>query len=146
MVQVTPTDQESISGLKPFRIARNTIFLSLSQVIAQASMAVVGIIVARSFGPAQYGAYSLAFSFIYAFSVLFSMGAGPIVVRQVAQGNQQAGDIFAVAFWLQLALFPLAMLVIASAAWIVGYPLEQQILIWLAALGPVRESWEICHA
>ena len=60
------------------------------------------------------------------------MGTGPIVVRQVAQDNQQAGDIFAVAFWLQLVLFPLAMLVIAGAAWIVGYPLEQQILIWLA--------------
>ena len=56
------------------------------------------------------------------------------MVRQVAQDNQQAGDIFAVAFWLQLVLFPLAMLVIAGAAWIVGYPLEQQILIWLAAL------------
>ena len=75
MVQVTQSDREAISNIKPFRIARNTVFLSLSQVIAQASMAVVGIIVARSFGPAQYGAYSLAFSFIYAFSVLFSMGS-----------------------------------------------------------------------
>lgn len=134
MVQVTHSDREAISNIKPFRIARNTVFLIISQLIAQASMAVVGIIIARSFGPAQYGEYSLAFSFIYAFSVLFSMGAGPIVIRQVAQDYQQAEDFFAVAFWLQLALFPLAMLVIASAAWIVGYSLEQQVLIWLAAL------------
>ena len=61
MVQVTQSDCGAISNIKPFRIARKTVFLILSQVIAQASMAVVGIIVARSFGPARYGDYSCIF-------------------------------------------------------------------------------------
>ena len=97
-------------------------------------MAIIGIIIARTFGQHVYGKYTLAFSVVSAFSVIFTMGADQIVIRQVAQKQELASKNFVTAFWIRLFAFPTAIIIIGLVGWTLGYPVDQQVYIWLAAL------------
>jgi O-antigen/teichoic acid export membrane protein len=108
--------------------------LLIGQAVVQGSSMVLGILVARTFGDAGYGRYSLAFAFVSLFGLLFSLGADSIVIREVARDPAQASKVFGGGLWLRLGSFPVALLVIGVGAWIAGYDPEQRQLVLLAAL------------
>lgn len=97
-------------------------------------MVVVGLLVARTYGENIYGQYSLAFSFVGLFGLIFSMGVDTIIVREVARRPASAWDIFSAGLWLRIGLFPLTVMIIKLGAIIAGYDLRQQQLISMVGL------------
>jgi O-antigen/teichoic acid export membrane protein len=116
------------------RVAKNTTVLVVGQFVVQACMALIGILVARTFGETLYGQYTLAFAFIGIFSLLFSLGADAIIVREVARQPEATWQTFSAGLWLRLVSFPLTIGIVVVGARLAGYDGQQQHLILLATL------------
>lgn len=132
--QVThPSSSVAQPGMNK-KLVGNTAYLVASQLISQLSVALVGIIIARSLGQAGYGQYTLAFAFVTAIGALFSMGSESILVREVAQNPHRSGLYFGNGLWLRMLNFPLAVLIILLAAIILRYSPDQRLIIFLSAV------------
>lgn len=116
------------------RVARNTVILVIGQVTVQASMIIIGLLVARRFGETVYGQYTLAFAFVNIFGLLFSLGVDSILVREIARSPQQAWMILSGGLWVRLVAFPLTLALILVAALVAGYDATQRFYIFLVAL------------
>jgi PST family polysaccharide transporter len=119
---------------RPIIIAKNTGFLLGGQIVAQVSVAILGIYVARTFGVTEYGLYSLAFAFVGMFGLLFSLGVDAIVIRDVARNPLDAWKVFSSALWLRLASFPIAIAILVLVSRLAGYSWEDRRFILLIAI------------
>lgn len=135
---LTHAQEKSLSSpqtLPAGKVARNTIILMLGQFVAQASMAIIGIFVARTFGQHGYGQYTLAFSYVSLFGLIFSLGGDSIVIRNVARDPDRAWAMLTAAFRLRVIGFILAVALIALTTSLTSYDDHQQKLIILTAIG-----------
>jgi O-antigen/teichoic acid export membrane protein len=116
-------------------VIKNTTLLICGQAAVQVSSMILGMITARILGETGYGQYSLAMAFAGTFSLLFTLGVDALVVRSVAQAEEDCGaSTIGEAIWLRLAGFPLALTVTTAAAWLLGYQQQQRHLVLLASV------------
>lgn len=101
----------------------------------------VGILLARSFGPEDYGFYSFLIWFLTFIFLIVNLGLGHMVIRFIAEslGRQNEGGVRSLvnmAFWLRLSATGICVIVIIAFAgyWadIFGYPDNQELFILLA--------------
>ena len=97
-------------------VFKNTFWLVMAEVIQGGIVFVITIWLARHFGPAIYGKFAFALSFIMLFSVLADFGFGTLTVREIARDKsktaQYIDNIIAMKFVLGLITLGLIVLVI----------------------------------
>lgn len=109
----------------------NTGWLMGSQIVRQGTGLLVGILMARSFGPAHYGEFSYALAFAALFTTVGLLGLDGIVIRELVRNPSCRDDALGTSFLLMLigggVSFGLAMLTIwlvrgsdSLALWLVG--------------------------
>jgi PST family polysaccharide transporter len=107
--------------------------LFAGQVIVQFFSLLVGILVARNMGQSIFGQYSLALVFVGMFSVFFTLGTDPLIIRQIAQFPDQKQEIVSSAYWIRLAGFPITLAAAMLAGYLFRYSSTQRFFIVLAA-------------
>ena len=130
-----PSMRERLHGRVALqRILSNIVWLSMDKLLRLAIGAVVGVWMARSLGPAQFGLLNYALAFVVLFSPLASLGIESILVRDVLTEDELrqrvslgtafilrwVGSLVAafLACWLLLVVRPgepLALLLVAIA-------------------------------
>jgi O-antigen/teichoic acid export membrane protein len=91
-------------------------------------------ITTRYLGPAGYGRFSLALSFVSLFSVLADAGLTTIVVRELAQRPERAGVVLGSALALRSGLAIAASAAAALVALAMPYPPSVRIAVLIAAV------------
>jgi O-antigen/teichoic acid export membrane protein len=114
-------------------LAKGAVLLVLGGIVAQGLAALSGLLIARSLGPAGYGAYFAGFALVHAFAYTFSFGLDSIVVREIAAHPGHVGIIIPSAgipllIWSAL----LVLLIGALGGWYTGSP-QMAMLLWVAA-------------
>ncbi len=98
----------------------------------------VGILLARSFGPADYGFYSFLIWFLSFGSLIVNLGLGHMVIRFIAEalGRKNQGEVKSfvnMAFWLRIGATAVCVLIVIGLAgyWadVFGYPGHQEVFI-----------------
>ena len=95
------------------RVAANTTYQLAWKAAVLAIAAVSIAVLTRYLGPADYGRYALALSFMQLFGVLADAGLTTIVVRELSSDRARADELMANALLLRL-LLALATIVVAG--------------------------------
>lgn len=85
------------------RYGANTLWLMAEKVIRLAVGFSVGVYVARSLGPTQYGLLNYAISYVAIFSVISTLGLDQIVLRELVRHPEQSDRLLGTTFGLRLA-------------------------------------------
>lgn len=110
----------SKAGLSETRakIARNLFWAVTGKVVTMLGGLLVGILVARSLGPEQYGLMNYVISFVFLFQALSVLGLDSIEVREIAKGDHTYKKIMGTAFSIKLSLGMLCVLLCILASWL----------------------------
>lgn len=110
------------------KVARNTLYLTVSEIVLK----IVGILwiifLARAFSVATYGEYNFITAYIAIFSFLPDFGVGLIVIREIARDPKHAPEYIGNSFILNGILALVTFIVIAASGVVFGvsgslYPL-----------------------
>jgi O-antigen/teichoic acid export membrane protein len=122
-------------------IAKNTMFSFITDASDILVNLVVGIILARFLGPADYGLYSFLIWFLFFIALFANLGLGHMVIRFIAEsmGRQIEGEVkqlASLAFWLRTLVTVLFIIILIGSigywANVFGYPENQELFIILA--------------
>ena len=101
--------KNKIAGLKSIyekegfqKYFKNTSWLLVERVFRMFMSLVVGVWVARYLGPADYGAFQFAFSFVSIFLAISTLGLDDVVIRELVQGNNTKEKLLGTAFCLKI--------------------------------------------
>ena len=119
----------------PFaRIAKNFISLALASGLVGGGVLVLNVLVARSFGPAEFGQYRFALAFVALFHTLYHLGVGFLIIRDVARDKGLAARALGASLTLSLTLGLLSLGLIALVATFGGYSPSTRMLILILAI------------
>lgn len=113
------------------KVVGNTGWLMASQIVRQGTGLIIGVLMARYFGPALYGEFNYALAFVALFATIGLLGLDGIVIRELVRDPSCRDDALGTSFLLMLiagtVAFGLAMLGIwlvrgtdPLALWLVG--------------------------
>jgi len=96
------------------RILRNAAYLAFGSILGKASMFIVFILVARYFGPNDFGAYTTAFNHLAILGILSILGFDMTVIREGAKNIQNVpviqNKIFPLRFWVSIFVWFLSII------------------------------------
>jgi O-antigen/teichoic acid export membrane protein len=94
---------------------KNTSWLFAEKILRMAVGLFVGIWVARYLGPAKFGLFSYAGSFVGLFTGFATLGLDGIVIRELVKDGRKRDELLGTAFWLKVfgAFMTLGFLAIA---------------------------------
>lgn len=118
-----------------FRIvAKNTVFLTISEVFIKFIGIIWIIYIAHKFSVAEYGNYNLVNSFLAVFSFLPDLGIGLIVIREIAKDRKKADIYLGNSLTLNIVLAFFTIILIVATSYILKYPPEVNFLILIASI------------
>lgn len=95
------------------RILKNTAYLAIGSIIGKTAMFIVFILVARYFGPDNYGAYTTAFNHVFLMGMFSKLGFDMTLIREGAKDIEKVpflqNKIFALRFWTSLIVWILTL-------------------------------------
>lgn len=112
----------------------NTGWLLFDRIVRLAGGVIISAWVARYLGPSQFGELAYVISFIAFFQVIANLEADGFVVRDIAQGQDEASVILGTTLWLRLA-FGICSWLLATAIMFVLHPHGSQLVILTAIVG-----------
>jgi O-antigen/teichoic acid export membrane protein len=118
-------------------IARSSILLLIGQIVSLGIAAVYAILIARYLGVTGFGLLSTAIAFTAVFAPLTSLGLTTLATREVARDKSLAGKYLGNLFIIEIALAIGTFCLIALAAYVLRYPQQTIILIYILALSVV---------
>lgn len=93
-----PSFQEEIKNLRTSRLARNTVWMMIGQIVSYAAQASYFIVLSRLLGVAQFGVLAGAVAFVEIFMPYSSMGSGIVFMRHAGTDSEKSrlymGHIF----------------------------------------------------
>ena len=129
------------------RIIKNVISLSLAGSLVASGVFLLNILVARRFGPAEFGQYSFAFAFAATFTVVSHLGLDLLITRDVARDRSQAAKALGSGLVLALAGGLLTLVLISGALGLLGYSPSTKLMILIAGAALLPSSLSlICRA
>jgi PST family polysaccharide transporter len=93
------------------RIAGNTVWLVIDRLVRMGLGVVVTVWVARYLGPAEFGSFNFAVSFVALFATLTTLGLDNIILREIVLDGSKAPEILGTGFSLRIAGSILAPLI-----------------------------------
>ena len=124
------------------RYGANTLWLLAEKTVRVAVGFSVGVYVARSLGPAQYGLLNYAISFVALFSVFSSLGLDAILVRELVRTPQRANVLMGSSFLLKLGGFGIMAACVGIVLLFSGTA-ESRLLIWIILSGYFFQSFQV---
>jgi O-antigen/teichoic acid export membrane protein len=117
------------------RVARNTSFLTISQIISYAESLIYTILVARYLGPQGLGILNFGAALILVFSVFANFGLTTITTREVARDPSKASKYAANVLPIQLlfALLTIGLIVVFVNA--LGYSQQTIYVVYILSIG-----------
>lgn len=125
------------------RYGANTLWLMAEKVIRLVIGFSVGIYVARSLGPAQYGLLNYAISFVALFSILISLGLDAIVVRELVKTPERRDELLGSACGLKSIGFVLMAGCIGMAVWLMPVALSEKVLFLIICGGYAFQAFQV---
>jgi len=122
------------------RVAKNTIFLTLSNLVQKALTFVLIIFIARQLGVEDFGLYSFALSFVVMFTMAADIGLNSWVGREIARERERASELLAKSIPLKLASSLFSVLAVWLVISLLGYPSFEIVLVLLAAASMALDS------
>jgi O-antigen/teichoic acid export membrane protein len=123
------------------RIAKNTSALVVSQLVSQAILGFLFIIIARYLGEHSYGSYSFVFSYAVIFEILLDLGLHSIFTRDVAR-NKKLYNLY---FWnillIKLALTAISYPLLILLTSLLGYALNTSAAIAIIGIYTIFTSF-----
>lgn len=116
------------------RVARNTFYLTLSEIFLKALGILWVVFLAHTFSVADYGKYNLVTSFIAIFSFLPDFGVGLIVIREIARDPKRSSYYLGNSFILNGILAVLTFCTVVAILFIGKFNVGVYLLILIAAI------------
>lgn len=117
------------------RAIRNALWLLVSQGGGRLIGFALGIVLARRFGAAGFGAYAFVMTYVLYFSFAADAGLGRLLIRDVARAEGRTGRLLEDVLGLRLALAGVAYLLMLAGAVLAGTPAREVGYIALAGSG-----------
>jgi len=114
-------------------VAKNTIFIAASTVVAKALTFCSLFLIMRHLRPALYGKYAVAFSIVAMLGILSELGIATLTVRDVAASRRRATTYFINVLLLRLALYGLTLIAVWLTARLVTGDAETLTAVYLFA-------------
>lgn len=125
------------------KILRNLFWATLSKIVSLIGSFVVGIIVARYLGKAQYGLMNYVISFVMIFQVLSYFGMDNIQIREEAKSPKDRDRIVGTAFGLRIRLAAIFYALLTITVFITEGDAFTRCLILLYGLAIVLETFTV---
>jgi len=128
-------------------VAKNTFWLSVSQLGSRLIRAVIIIYAARVLGAGEYGIFNYVLGFAGFFTLFADVGINSLLTRDIAQNPEKRAEFFSNSFWIKIGLLAItAILVIFVAPHFTSIK-EAQLLIPLVAILVIADGIrEFCIA
>lgn len=117
------------------RIATNAFLLSLSSVMNLVISLVTTSLIAKSFGPEQYGKYTFGLAYIMVFTVLANFGIESLFVREAARDPTNVHELVMDVFHLKLILALLTVVTVVVSVNLLNYPETTVHVIYVLSVG-----------
>jgi len=128
------------------KLAVNSIWLTLDNILRVVAGFFVGIWVARYLGPDDYGRWNYALSYVSIFAVLIGSALNNVVVRELVRSPEDKNKILGSSFILKLvgalAAFALSIL---SIFIIPGQSSLVRVMVLIVAAGTIFQSFEVVN-
>jgi O-antigen/teichoic acid export membrane protein len=118
-------------------IVKNTAVLFAGQLITWLLSIVFAVYVPRRLGAAGWGELSVAGSLTTIVSTVAALGMGTLVLRDIAADHKKSPMLMGAAIVSRMLLSLPSLFVVAVVAWVVGYPLHTQIVIYIASVAMI---------
>ena len=141
-----------MSALQSDRVSRNTLWVMANFAVHVFFVNAVTILLARYFGPADFGTYKIAMSLIVIGYAFVSLGLNDVIVgRLVKAADNETGAIIATGIGLQFfgaAVVAICLIVAADVIYASDALLQEviwvlSILLWAKALDSLRYWFEV---
>jgi O-antigen/teichoic acid export membrane protein len=131
--------ESDISSVR--RIARNTSFLTISQIISYGESFVYAILVARYLGPQGLGILNFALALTQICAIFANFGLSTLTTREVARDNSKASKYAANVFPIQLlfSLITIGLIVVFVNA--AGYSQQTIYVVYILSIGIVLNTF-----
>lgn len=103
-------------------VKKNTLFLSIGQIIQLMLAFLMVPFAARYLGEAGFGQYSLATAIMYIIFLVNDFGLNTLTTRENAREKARAGEVFGTVLFIKLAFVLACALVLLLALWIYDLP------------------------
>ena len=130
-------------GFKKYSI--NTGWLFFERIIGMAVSFFVGVYVARYLGPANFGLYSYALSFVGLFAAITSLGLDSIVVRELVKDENKRDKLLGTSFVLKIIGSFLVIVIISVAVRFTSNDNLTNLLIYIVAIGTIFQSFNVVN-
>lgn len=117
------------------RIVKNTLFVSIAQVVNMMLQMIYIVFTARYLGNVQFGKLSFAIAFTQMFLSVTDFGLFNYAVREISKNKERSNNIFVNLFILKSFLGVTVLSVIAIIVFVLGYPSETVITVVLFGVG-----------
>lgn len=123
------------------RIAKNTGFLAISQVITTILGFFSLIYIARYLGEAGFGKYSFALTFVGFFAIMASLGMDNYIIQEIARNKEQTSKYLTNISAIKLLLSFLTFGSIVLAINIMDYPQDTTFIVYLFGIYMILTSF-----
>jgi O-antigen/teichoic acid export membrane protein len=123
------------AGTRMKVIARNMMWLMLSQIATWAVSMVLLIIVPQRLGDVDFGRISLAVAFVSFFGLVAGLGTSTFIVKTTARDPSRMGVYVFNALAMNVLLVTVLSAVAVGTAHVLGYPYETIVIIGVSCLG-----------
>lgn len=122
------------------RVAKNTAFVFVSQIINYVLAFFATLYTARYLGPDAYGILSLGLAFTAMFGILCDLGLGTLTTREVSRNKSVANKYLFNTTLMRVILSFLLIILTILAVNIIGYPPEVRIVIYILTFALIFNS------
>jgi len=126
------------------KIAYNIVFNSAVKVLTTVALSLVSIrLITESLGRDGFGDYATVLAFFALFAALADLGIGQITAREISREGADETAILGKVASLRLVVSVGLFLVAPAFIWLLGYPTEVKIGIWIASGAVVFSSFSL---
>ncbi|MDZ7270246.1 MAG: flippase [candidate division KSB1 bacterium] len=126
-------------------LKRNTLFVSMGQVVRLVLAVVLYAYACRFLGDEDFGRYGLATTLMFFVLLLDDFGVNTWLVREVARARAEGRHLFSVASGMKVALIPLAALLVLGVDRLMGYDQRTMVaIVILAGYGVLSSFSAMC--
>lgn len=123
------------------RIAKNTAFLTISEVVTKGLSFLLVIIIARYLGDVGFGKYSFALAFTALFSIFSDLGFSTLTIREVARDKSLAQKYISNGSFVKLILSIVTFVLIVIIINIMEYPSDTILAVYIAGIYAIITSF-----
>ena len=131
------------SGFKKYFV--NTGWLFFERVIGMAVSFFVGVYVARYLGPADYGLFSYAASFVGLFLGISALGLDSILIRELVKNERKRDELLGTSFILKSIGSILVIIIVLIAVKFTNNDSFTNLLIYIIVTGTIVRSFNVIN-